>query len=107
MADTEIGLLCVFFVPHFHLHTHAPFWTVSSDETTPAKWLQTATSTPKLTHPIRLAHFTRFARPSLKMRLASLGAARRQPGHLDDKRLHEFLDQVRTVPELCLHGNER
>ena len=41
-----------------------------------------ATSTTELTlfHPIRLAHFTRFARPSLKMRtqsrFASLGAAR-------------------------------
>jgi hypothetical protein len=36
-----------------------------------------ATSTTKLTlfHPIRLAHFTRFARLSLKMRLASLGAS--------------------------------
>ena len=40
-----------------------------------AKLLQTATSTTKLTHPIRLSHFTRFARLSLKMRLASLGAA--------------------------------
>jgi len=33
-------------------------------------------STTELTHPIRLAHFTLFARPSLKMRLASLGAVR-------------------------------
>jgi len=37
------------------------------------QWLQTATSTTKLTHLFRLAHFTIFARPSLKMRLASLG----------------------------------
>jgi len=32
-----------------------------------------ATSTSKLIHPFRLAHLTHFARPSLKMRLASLG----------------------------------
>ena len=31
-------------------------------------------STTELTRPIRVAQFTRFARPSLKMRLASLGA---------------------------------
>jgi len=34
-----------------------------------------ATSTTKLTRPSRLAHFTRFARPSLKMRFASLRSA--------------------------------
>ena len=33
-----------------------------------------ATSTTELTHPIRLARSVCFARPSLKMRLASLGA---------------------------------
>ena len=33
-----------------------------------AKWLQTATSTTKLTYPIRLARSVCFARPSLKMR---------------------------------------
>ena len=49
------------------------------DESTPAKWLQTATSTTELTHSIRLARFIRFALASLKMHLASLGAAMMQP----------------------------
>ena len=40
----------------------------------PAKWLQTATSTTTLTPQIILALFIRFARSSLKMRFASLGA---------------------------------
>jgi len=40
----------------------------------PAKLLQTATSTNKLTPLIILTRFTRFALASLKMRLASLGA---------------------------------
>ena len=48
-----------------------------------------ATSTTKLTHPIRLAHFARFDRPSLKMRLASLGAGA--------KSRHERADLVRHV----------
>jgi len=39
-----------------------------------AKWLQKATSTTKLTNSIRLARLVRFARASLKMLLASLGA---------------------------------
>ena len=39
------------------------------------KWLQMATSTTKLTHSILLTRLTRFALASLKMRLASLGAA--------------------------------
>jgi len=42
----------------------------------PAKWLQTGTSTTKLTHSIILTRFIRFALASLKMHLASLGAAR-------------------------------
>jgi len=39
------------------------------------KLLQPPTFTTKLTHPIRLARFTRFAGPSLKMRFVSLRSA--------------------------------
>jgi len=58
------------------------FWKTRTLAMKCAKWLQTATSTTttKLTHPICLAGS--FARLSLKMRLASLGAARNcSPGH--------------------------
>jgi len=47
------------------------------DESTPGKWLQTAISTTKLTHPIRLAHFHSFTRAYFLKNahnLASLGA---------------------------------
>jgi len=47
----------------------------------------TAASTTKLTHPIRLTHFTRFARPSLKMRLASLRFAGRRQKNKNKKSL--------------------
>ena len=40
-----------------------------------AKWLQTAASTTKLTHPILLARLVRFACASLKMRTISLRSA--------------------------------
>jgi len=62
----------------------------------PAKWQQTATSTTKLTlfHPIRLTHFTRFARLSLKMRLASLVAGENVQG---DKKVNKVINRFTSL----------
>ena len=63
-------------VPKVSERSERAFWKTSILAMKCAKWLQTASSTTRLTlfHPIRLARSVCFARASLKMRLVSLGA---------------------------------
>ena len=94
-----------------------------------AKWLQTATSKPTsltLLHSIRLARLVWFARASLKMRLASLGAG--GESHHDEEwgvsleglpeglPIGKFLDRAEAIghlsnqmiksdPDSCMHCN--
>jgi len=59
----------------------------------PAKWLQTAISTTKLTNSILLTRFTCFALASLKMRLSSLRSAQND----DDKALAQMQIQQQRL----------
>jgi len=63
------------------------------------QWLQKATSTTELTHSIRLARFTRFARPSLKMRLASLGASQSQESQFEISYLDPHIPVVFEITD--------